>query len=275
MSAPAATSRRRRLTGFLLLHVLTIVGVIFIPLDTPALLLALALYVVRMWGVTAGHHRYFAHRSYRVGRPMQLALAFVAMSSSQRGVLWWAAHHRRHHKHADTEHDPHSPRHQGFWQAHLGWVFDDDNHGTDHRIVADLAKFPELVWLDRHWWFPPAVTAVACTLALGVQGFMAFCLSTMVLWHATFLVNSLCHTHGTRRYETDDTSRNNALVALLTLGEGWHNNHHHCQSSARAGLAAYELDPTWYSLLLLERLRLVRDLRVVDRATGRLRTRGR
>lgn len=215
-----------------------------------------------MFGVTAGYHRYFSHRSYKTGRIFQFLLALLAMSSAQKGVLWWAAHHRDHHRFSDTPWDVHSPVRGGFWHSHLLWILDANNDPTDLGKIKDLARFPELVWLNRHWYLPPVLLGVAVALTLGWSGLLiGFFLSTVLVWHATFTINSLAHIFGSRRYVTTDTSRNNWLLALLTLGEGWHNNHHHHMHSARQGFFWWEIDIVYYVLLALRRVGLVWDLR--------------
>lgn len=259
---PATPSGARRCAIFVLLHVAVIAGALATPIDASAWIACAVLFVVRMWGVTAGYHRYFSHKTFKTSRGVQLALALVAMSSSQRGVLWWAAHHRTHHRRSDRDGDPHSPRLLGFWRSHLYWVFEERNYHTDMQRVGDLSQYPELVWLDRHWWVPPAALAAACGLALGWGGFIvSFALGTLLVWHATFLVNSLCHVVGRRRFSTDDDSRNNWFVAALTLGEGWHNNHHHHMLSARQGLRWWEIDVTYYVLRLLGAVGVVWGIR--------------
>ena len=219
------------------------------------------LFGVRMFGVTGAYHRYFSHRTYKTSRWFQFVLAWLAMSSSQRGVLWWAAHHRDHHKYSDTERDVHSPRQMGFVYSHVGWLFDARDR-TEFDRVKDLSKYPELVALDKLWWVPPAVLGTSVWLVLGWSGLVVgFALSTVLLWHATFTINSLSHVFGSQRYETGDDSRNNFLLALLTLGEGWHNNHHHYMGSTRQGFYWWEVDITYYVLKALSWVGLVWDLR--------------
>jgi stearoyl-CoA desaturase (delta-9 desaturase) len=225
------------------------------------------LFWVRMFAVTGGYHRYFSHRTFKTSRVFQFILAFLAMSSSQKGVLWWAAHHRKHHKYSDTPWDAHSPIRHGFWHAHLMWVYYPDNDATDYKQVRDLAKYPELVWLNNHWKVPVITVGVFCLVTMGLPGlFIAFGLSTALLWHATFTINSLSHVFGSRRFETTDTSRNNFLLALLTMGEGWHNNHHHYMGSTRQGFYWWEIDMTYYILKGLSWVGIVWDLRPVPEA---------
>ncbi|HEY0972624.1 MAG TPA: fatty acid desaturase, partial [Gemmatimonadales bacterium] len=226
---------------FVLVH-LACLGAIWTGVGAKAVALCAALYVARMFGVTAGYHRYFSHRSFRTSRVGQFLLAFLAQSTAQRGILWWAATHRHHHRHSDTPEDVHSPRQRGFLYSHVGWVFDERNEPkADYDSIADLTQFPELRWLDRHPYLPAAVLAVACFLAMGWQGLVVgFFWSTVLLYHGTFFINSLAHVHGTQRYVTGDDSRNNWWLAVLTLGEGWHNNHHAYQRSTRQGFRWYE-----------------------------------
>ncbi|MGB0680409.1 MAG: acyl-CoA desaturase, partial [Polyangiales bacterium] len=219
------------------------------------------LYWVRMFGVTGVYHRYFSHRSYKTSRVMQFLLAWLAQSSAQKGVLWWAAHHRDHHRYSDTERDVHSPRRCGFWHAHMGWLFDHTMH-TNYERIADFARYPELRFLNRFYLLPPIVLGTAVWWFLGWSGLViGFCLSTVLLWHGTFTINSLAHMIGRRRFDTPDDSRNSWLLAIITMGEGWHNNHHHYQASTRQGFRWWELDLTYYILKLMSVFRLVWDLR--------------
>lgn len=227
-----------------------------------ALVLGAVMFFSRAFFVTAGYHRYFSHRSFKLNRCWQFVFAFMAQASAQKGVLWWAANHRRHHQYSDTADDLHSPR-QGFWWSHVGWILSDKHRPTDVDRIRDFARYPELVFLNRHDWIPPWTFGVAAFLLGGWAGLVVgFFWSTVLLWHSTFLVNSAAHVFGRRRYETPDTSRNSLLLALVTGGEGWHNNHHHYPASARQGFFWWEIDPTWYGLRLLERLGIVRDLKV-------------
>ncbi len=220
------------------------------------------LYLLRMWAVTAGYHRYFSHRSFKTSRLFQFLLAFLAQSSGQGGVLWWSATHRRHHRHSDTIEDVHSPARHGLWFAHVGWVFTRKRGKTDYSLVKDLRRYPELVWLDRHRFVPVFVLALATWLAGGWSAlFVGFFLSTVFLFHATFFINSLAHLIGKQRYVTGDDSRNNLWLALITMGEGWHNNHHFYPASVRQGFRWWEVDLTFYILRLLAVMRLVWDLR--------------
>jgi stearoyl-CoA desaturase (Delta-9 desaturase) len=246
---------------FVLVH-LACLAAIWTGLTAEALLLCVVLYVARMFAVTAGYHRYFAHRTYQTSRIAQFVLAFLAQTSAQRGVLWWAANHRAHHRHADTVGDVHSPRHHGFLRAHVGWIFTPRRRRTDYDGVADFTRYPELVWLDRHPYLPAALLGVATWLVAGWPGLVVgFCWSTVLVWHATFAINSVAHLAGRQRYVTGDDSRNNWWLAIFTLGEGWHNNHHAYPSSVRQGFRWWECDLTFYGLKALSSLGLVWNLR--------------
>jgi len=223
--------------------------------------LCVGLYWLRMFFITAGYHRYFAHRSYRTSRLFQFLLALGGATAGQKGPLWWAGHHRHHHRYSDMEEDIHSPL-RGFWWSHMGWIVCDKYRRVPRELIEDFAKYPELRFLDRHPLLAPVGLAAAC-LAWGGWGalFIGFFLSTVLLYHGTFLVNSLAHVIGTRRYATTDTSRNSWLIALLTCGEGWHNNHHHFQSTANQGWFWWELDVSYCLLRLLGLFGLVWELR--------------
>ena len=254
---------------FLLVH-LACFAAIWTGVTTEALILCAALYVLRIFAIGAGYHRYFAHRAYKTSRAFQFVLAFLSESSAQRGVLWWAAKHRRHHKHSDTELDVHSPRQHGFFRAHVGWIFTPRHDATDYGAIPDFARYPELVWLDRHTYLPPALMALLAWLIAGWPGLVVgFCWSTVLVWHATFAINSVAHVAGRRRYVTGDDSRNNWFLAVLTMGEGWHNNHHAYQSSVRQGFRWWEYDPTFYILKALSWLGIVWDLQSPPEAVVR------
>jgi stearoyl-CoA desaturase (delta-9 desaturase) len=226
------------------------------------LILCLAMYYVRMFFVTAGYHRYFSHRSFKTSRAFQFVLAFMAMTSTQKGVLWWAANHRHHHRFSDTEEDLHSPSLRGFWWSHVGWILSDRYNTTQVDLIPDFYKYPELRWLNRYHLVPPVTLATTLFLVGGWGALVwGFFMSTVLLWHSSFTVNSLAHIFGRRRYPTTDTSRNSLLLALLTMGEGWHNNHHHYMASARQGFFWWEVDVTYYALRVLSWFRIVWDLR--------------
>ncbi len=243
------------------LHVAAL-GVLFVPWTWGSAALLAFTYFLRMFGVTAGYHRYFSHRSYRLGRVSQFLMAFLAQTSGQKGALWWAAHHRVHHRESDRERDIHSPWQQGFWWSHVGWVLSNEHDGFDERAMADFTKFPELVWLNRYHLVPTVVFAAAIlALTGGPDFFWGYVASTVVLYHCTFSINSVGHIWGGRRFDTPDYSRNNALLAVITMGEGWHNNHHFSPGSCRQGLRWWEVDTTWYLLKAFSWVGLTRNLR--------------
>jgi stearoyl-CoA desaturase (delta-9 desaturase) len=255
--------------SFILVH-LACLGALWTGVTARTLLLCAALYLVRMFAVTAGYHRYFSHRSYKTSRVGQLLLAVLCQTTTQKSVLWWAAKHRHHHRHSDTEDDVHSPRHRGFWYSHLGWIFARKHDETELDAVPDLTRFPELVWLDRHQKLPAVALAVACYLFAGWGGLVVgFFWSTTLLYHGTFAINSLAHVVGKQRYVTGDDSRNNWWLALITLGEGWHNNHHFYMSSTRQGFRWWEIDPTYYVLRALSWVGVVWELREPPEAVVR------
>ena len=225
------------------------------------LALLAATFYARMFGITGAYHRYFSHKTYKTSRAFQFALAVLACSATQKGPLWWAGNHRSHHKHADQPDDLHSPSH-GLYHAHQGWILGGRWDATPLDRIADFARYPELVWLNRNHYLPPLALAVACAAIGGFSGLLwGYAVSTVLLWHATYTINSLAHTWGTRRYDTPDTSRNNPWLALLTMGEGWHNNHHHYCASARQGFRWWEIDVTYYLLRALQRVGLIWDVR--------------
>ncbi len=254
-----------RIIPFAAMH-LACVGVLWVGFDRRAVLVGVLLYAVRMFGITGFYHRYFSHRAFRTSRVVQFGFAVLGASAVQRGPLWWAAHHRKHHRHADTELDVHSPAQHGFWWSHMGWITAAANFPTDLHEVRDLARYPELRWLDRFDVVVPALLAIGLFLVGGWPFLIwGFFVSTVVLFHATCLINSLAHTLGQRRYDTDDDSRNSLALAVITFGEGWHNNHHRFPGSARQGFYWWEFDLTYYLLWVLARVHLIRDLRPVPR----------
>lgn len=239
-------------------------------------ILCAALYVVRMFFVTGGYHRYFSHRAFKTSRFFQFILAGGAQSSFQKGVLWWAANHRVHHKHSDTPEDPHSANLYGFWYAHIGWIMGPEYKPTRYELIKDM-KHKELYWLNKYHFVPPVVLALAVYLVgnkVNGTGFfdwgagvstllIGFFLSTIILFHGTFTINSLMHKIGKQRYKTGDQSRNSLVLALVTLGEGWHNNHHYYQSAAQQGFYWWEIDITYYIIRALGALGIVWDIRGV------------
>jgi len=250
-----------RIAPYLLLHA-GCLGVIWVGVSSTAIWVAAALYAFRMFAITGFYHRYFAHGAFCTSRVVQFLFAFLAATAAQRGPLWWASHHRHHHAHADSPSDPHSARQHGFLWSHIGWFLARENFSTRMELVARLARYPELRFLDRHDALAPLVLGAALYAAGGLQLVVwGLCVSTVVLHHATFTINSLAHRWGRRRYATRDDSRNNAFLALLTFGEGWHNNHHHFPGAARQGFYWWEIDLTWYGLRTLAALGLIWDLK--------------
>ena len=275
-----------RVIPFIGMHI-ACVAVLFVGVSPIAASVAIGMYVIRMFAITGFYHRYFSHRSFKTSRAGQFVFALLGASAVQRGPIWWAAHHRHHHAFSDTEHDVHSPVQRGFLWSHMGWFLSRRHFEPDLSRVRDLLKFPELKLLDRFDILVPVALAVGL-FGLGallehsapdlhtnrwqmlVWGFFV---STVVTYHATYTINSLCHRFGKRRYETPDDSRNNLWLALLTFGEGWHNNHHHYPVSTRQGFYWWEIDLTYYGLRLLALFGIVWDLKPVPREVREARTR--
>ncbi|WP_404326335.1 acyl-CoA desaturase [Aerophototrophica crusticola] len=254
---------------FLMVHVACL-GAIWTGVYWRDIAIAVFLYFLRIFAIGAGYHRYFSHRAFKTGRVMQFLLAFLAQTTAQKGALWWAAKHRHHHKYSDTELDVHSPRQKGFFYAHVGWIFTKRHDTADYRTIPDLTKFPELVWLDRHYYVPPFIMGFLVWLFFGWSGLVVgFFWSTVAVYHGTFCINSLAHVHGRKRYVTGDDSRNNWLLALMTMGEGWHNNHHAYQSSARQGFRWWEFDPTYYIIKAMSYVGLTWDVHEPPKAVVR------
>ena len=265
-----------RTIPFIILHA-GCLGVIWTGWSWTAVGVAAFLYFARMFAITGFYHRYFSHRTFSTSRWMQFILALWGGACVQRGPLWWASTHRHHHRHSDEEVDKHSPRQHGFLWAHIGWITSEKNFPTDYSRVKDLAKFPELVFLNRFDVVVPFLFAVFLfgvgkalqVLApdLGVTGgqmlVWGFFISTTVLFHGTACINSLAHVFGRRRYETTDDSRNSLILSLITLGEGWHNNHHQHMTAVRQGFYWWEVDITYYLLRCMSWLGLIWDLRPV------------
>jgi len=264
-----------RCLPFIVIHLLA-VSAFFYPVTLYCVLLAVVSYSLRMFTITAFYHRYFSHRSFKTGRVVQFIGAFIACSSGQRGPLWWAAHHRRHHRHSDTDQDIHSPHAKGVFWSHTLWFMTDYAVPTLLKEIPDWLKFPELRFINRFDWIPVLVLGYGCYLLGSWDWFHSvtglnslttfiwgFLVPTVFLYHATFAVNSISHLFGKKRFDTGDESRNNGLVALLTFGEGWHNNHHFFPGSARQGFFRGEIDITYYLLKVMSCLGLVHDLRPV------------
>lgn len=266
-----------RVTPFILLHVACLL--VFVVGWSPVVLwVAFISYFIRMFAITAFYHRYFSHKSFRTSRVLQFLFGLLGATATQRGPIWWASHHRRHHRYSDTERDIHSPR-KGFWWSHMGWFMSSKHFTTREQWVRDLNKFPELRFLDRFDIVIPVLYAVALWgfgkwleisfPELGTTGWQmltwGYFVSTIVLLHCTLFINSLSHVWGNQRYQTNDDSRNNGFLALITLGEGWHNNHHRYPMSVRQGFYWWEVDITYYLLRLLAAVGLIWDLKPVPR----------
>jgi stearoyl-CoA desaturase (delta-9 desaturase) len=262
-----------RVVPFILLH-LGCVAVLWVGISRVAVLACLLSYFIRMFAITAFYHRFFSHHAFDTSRAAQFVFAVLGNTASQRGPLWWAGHHRYHHRHSDTPRDLHSPVQSGFWQSHVGWIVSKQNFHTRKTLVKDLMRYPELVFLDRYDWLVPVLTA---SLVFGLGTWMAvaaphyettgpqmlvwgFVISTVVLFHATCAINSVAHIWGSSRYRNRDHSRNNLVLALITLGEGWHNNHHRFPGRAKQGIAWWEMDVTYYVLKLMNGIGLIWNL---------------
>ncbi len=265
-----------RAMPFFALH-LGCLAVFWVGWSWPAVIVAAVLYAIRVFALTAFYHRYFSHRAFKTSRWFQCVGAILGMAAVQRGPLWWAAHHRRHHRHSDDPQDLHSPYHGGFWWSHMGWFLTKEHFKKNPHEIKDFTKYPELRFLDRYDLLVPlALAALLYALGEGLAAWVphwgcngaqmfvwGFLISTVAVYHVTYTINSLCHLIGRRRYQTRDQSRNNLVLALLTFGEGWHNNHHRYPSSARQGFFWWEIDVTYYTLVVLSWFGLVWDLRPV------------
>ena len=269
----AQKQARAVVVGMVVFH-LGCLGAFWTGVSPAALIAALVFYLIRGFGVTAGYHRLLAHRSFRAGRPVRFLLALAGSLATQGGPLWWVAHHRSHHRYTETERDIHSPRTQGFWRSHMGWMLSAESFRENGANARDLYRVPELKFLQQHYaWIVVgqgvAIYALGAGLgALGVETtgaqmlVWAYFIATVALWHATFMVNSVCHLWGSRPFDAEDSSTNHWLVAILALGEGWHNNHHKFAYSARHGLEWWQFDLTWVLLRGMEKLGLVSELRL-------------
>ncbi len=254
---------------FVLVH-LACLAAFWSGITWQSVVLCIGLYWLRIFAIGAGYHRYFSHRAYSTSRAFQLVLALLSQSTTQKSVLWWAIQHRHHHLHSDTARDLHSPRQKGFLYSHVGWIFARRQDQADLTKIADFAKYPELRWLHRFEQAPAIALALMAWVLAGWPGLVVgFFWSTVLVYHATFCINSLAHVHGRKRYLTGDDSRNNWFLALFTMGEGWHNNHHAYQSSVRQGFRWWEYDLTYYLLKLFSFVRLVWDLKVPPLAVVR------
>lgn len=278
VAAPAERAAEERIDWirslpFLLIH-LAVIGVFWVGVSPVAVMICLALYAARMFGLTAGYHRYFSHRTFKTTRVFQFVLGWLGTMATQKGPLWWAANHRHHHATSDTDEDAHSPRH-GFWWSHVGWFLCDKFNATNYKLIPDLARFRELRFLNRCDVLPPIALALSVTglgwllrrwfpglhtspLQMLVWGYFV---STVLLYHGTFVINSLAHVIGRQRFATKDDSKNSFWLAIITLGEGWHNNHHFLPSSERQGFYWWEVDITHYVLKVLSWFGVVWDLK--------------
>jgi stearoyl-CoA desaturase (delta-9 desaturase) len=241
--------------------------IFFIPFSWGLIGLWAVSHFLRAIGLTLSFHRYFAHRSFQMNRTARFVWAFIGTAAMQKGPLWWAGHHVNHHRYADRDGDPHSPMVSGVYYAHVGWFLNDAKHDrlpASNPVVRDFSKAPEIVWLNTNFWVPPLLLAIVMFLIGGMPWLIwGFCLPTMTLAHATFAINTVNHMFGSRRFDTIDESRNNALTAFFAVGEGWHNNHHRYQRSARNGFYWWEFDPTWYVIRLMQMVGLVWDVKTV------------
>ncbi len=267
---------RVRTIPFMIMH-LGVLAVVWVGWSPVAVTVAVLLYGIRMFAITGFYHRYFSHRAFKTSRPMQFVFALIGASAAQRGPLWWAANHRVHHANSDQPNDVHSPIHHGLWWSHMGWFLSHHQLTTKVSRIKDFARFPEIRFLDRFDVLVPLGLAISmyglgawlgsAYPGLGTTGWQmfvwGFVISTVVLWHGTFTINSLAHRFGSRRYATADQSRNNFWLALLTMGEGWHNNHHQYPSSARQGFRWWEVDLTYYLLRAFQLCGIIWDVRPV------------
>lgn len=241
--------------------------VFFVPFTWAYLALWAFAHFSRAIGLTLAYHRYFAHRAFKMHRVTQFAWALLGATAMQKGPLWWAGHHVNHHKYSDRDGDPHSPRISGFYYAHIGWFLNDMRHDAleaSNSVLRDFGKFPEIRFLDKYYALPPVAWAAAMYFVGGLPAVVwGFCVPTMTLAHATFAINTVNHLYGSRRFATQDESRNNALTAIFAAGEGWHNNHHRYQRAARNGFYWWEFDPTYYVIRLMGWLKLAWDIQPV------------
>ena len=266
-----------RVIPFIILH-LSCFMIFFVGFSWTAFVVCMSLFAIRMFAITGFYHRYFSHKTFRTSRFVQCLFAMIGATAVQRGPLWWSAHHRGHHMHSDTTEDKHSPKEHGFIWSHMGWFLTKSNFVTNTKLIRELIRFPELRIIDRFDLLMPLALSISLWVigyyleqyepSLHTNGFQlfiwGFSVSTIMLYHATFLVNSVAHQWGKKRYETKDTSRNNFLIAILTFGEGWHNNHHHYPGSARQGFYWWEIDLTYYVLKCLAMMGIIWDVRTVS-----------
>jgi len=251
-----------RVAPFVGFHVLAVVCVFLFPPTWGGIALCVALYYARMFGIAGGFHRYFSHRTFKTSRFFQFVLAFLGGTAMQKGGLWWAANHRHHHRYSDQPEDVHSPIQGGFFWSHVGWVLSPRYDATDWEAIPDFGKYPELRFLNRFHLVPPLTLAAVLYLCGGLYAVAwGFVISTVVLWHGTFTINSLSHVFGRRRFATTDTSRNSLALSLVTMGEGWHNNHHYYPGSMFQGFYWWQIDTAGYVVKMLSWVGLVWDVR--------------
>lgn len=250
-----------RCIPFIFIHIACF-AVFWVGVSSTAIAICAVGYAVRVFALTAFYHRFFSHRAFKTSRFMQFIFAVLGASAAQRGPLWWSSHHRHHHRHSDKLTDKHSPYNHGFWWSHCGWFISNGSFRTDTTHIKDLVRYPELVFINRFDILVPLIYSILLFMWGGWQYVIwGFFVSTVLVYHVTFLINSMCHMFGNRTFKTTDTSRNNLWLALLTFGEGWHNNHHYWPSSARQGFKFYQIDISYYLLKLLEKMGLIWDLR--------------
>ncbi|MBO8215208.1 acyl-CoA desaturase [Acinetobacter nosocomialis] len=264
-----------RIIPFILLHIACLAA-FWVGVSWFAVIFMLGFYFIRMFAITAFFHRYLSHKTFQTSRIVQFIFVLIGTMSAQRGPLWWAAHHRYHHHFTDTDQDPHSAK-AGFLYSHVGWFLNEQNFATRKKVIKDWLKYPELIWLDR--FSLPVVILTALAIyglgswlaqrfpALGTNGLQllvwGFVISTVLLTHATLCINSLAHRYGSREFNTADDSRNNFFLSLITLGEGWHNNHHFYAGSVRQGFHWWQIDITFYILKIMSLFGLVWGLKPV------------
>jgi stearoyl-CoA desaturase (Delta-9 desaturase) len=227
-------------------------------------------------GISLGYHRLHTHRSYKVPLFLEYFFAICGALTLEGGPIFWVAMHRLHHQKSDKSGDPHSPR-EGAWWSHMGWILHGATKHNNTRLLAkyapDLAKHRFYIWLNNYHWMPMLVLSGVLYLWGGLPMLLwGGCLRVVVGLHATWLVNSATHMWGSRRFATSDDSRNNWWIALITFGEGWHNNHHAHPTSARHGLAWYEFDISWIEIKLLKLLGIARSVQTA-KLTSRIAAR--
>jgi stearoyl-CoA desaturase (delta-9 desaturase) len=238
-----------------------------------ALLVTILLYWASVGlGISMGYHRLHTHRSYKLPRALEYFLAFCGTLSLEGGPIFWVATHRIHHQYSDKPGDPHSPR-DGAWWSHIGWLLVGESKHNDTKLMSkyapDLARDPFYATLNTYHWIPIVVVSALLLIFGGLPMLLwATCMRLTFGLHATWTVNSITHLWGTRRFQTRDDSRNNVLIALITFGEGWHNNHHAHPTSARHGLAWYEIDFSWIQISILKFFGIAKAVRVAKTHTA-------